>query len=76
MKLSDLDVLLPQDPPSAKLAARWALVTTASPLRVQLDGDTAPLPLTPVTLAAGLTAGSRVLCLLIGRQLVVLGTPA
>lgn len=28
----------------------WATVTQASPLRVQLDGDTAPLPITPDSL--------------------------
>lgn len=38
----------------------WATVTDDSPLRVQLDGESAPLDITPDTLISGLSAGDRV----------------
>lgn len=54
----------------------WATVTAASPLRVRLDGRTAPLDITPDTLAAGLAVGDRVLVLIQGHSLVILGKAA
>jgi len=51
----------------------WATVTQASPLRVRLDGETDPLPMTPSTLVPGLTVGDRVWCQLEGGQVVVIG---
>ena len=54
----------------------WATVTAAGPLRVRLDGRTAPLDITPDTLAAGLAVGDRVLVLIQGHSLVVLGKAA
>src|SRR5690554_6499074 len=41
---------------------RWGTVTQASPLRVQLDGDTEPLLFTPQNTVPGLKVGNRVLC--------------
>ena len=54
----------------------WATVTAATPLRVHLDGRTAPLDITPDTLAAGLVVGDRVLVLIQGHSLIVLGKAA
>jgi hypothetical protein len=51
----------------------WATVTQASPLRVQVDGDTTPIPATPVTLAAPLAVGDRVRCELENNRLIVHG---
>ena len=59
-----------------RLRTTWATVTAATPLRVRLDGRTAPLDITPDTLAAGLTVGDRVLVLIQGRSLVILGKAA
>lgn len=38
----------------------WASVTDDSPLRIQLDGEDTPLPVTPGSLVAGLLVGDRV----------------
>ena len=67
----DLDVLLP-GPTAAGGSWRWATVTQVSPLRVRLDGDTDPLPVTPDTLTA-VTVADRVWCQLTGRRVVVHG---
>ena len=69
--------LTPTQPARPRPAVRaiWATVTQASPLRVQLDLDDDPQPYTPITLTAGLAVDDQVLCLLIGGQLVILGTP-
>lgn len=76
MKASDFDILIPQAPLDEQaLAPRWGVVTQASPLRVKLDGDVTHLPITPASLVGGLSVGHRVLCLLAGRQLIVMGTP-
>ncbi|WP_161924152.1 hypothetical protein [Actinomyces sp. 432] len=53
---------------------RWGTVTSRSPLRVRLDGDSEPLGAAPVSLVAAPAAGARVLVLLHGRRAVVLGT--
>lgn len=53
----------------------WGTVTALSPLRVQLDGDTAALPITPDALAAPATivVGDRVRCEVSGRRVIVHG---
>lgn len=61
----------------------WATVTQASPLRIQLDTDSAPLPFTPITLVSGLSVSNRVLVLLIAsadpktraKRVIVMGKP-
>ncbi|MFP7706364.1 hypothetical protein [Trueperella sp. LYQ141] len=50
----------------------WATVASVNPLRVREDGAAAPLGTTPRTLVA-LTPGDRVLCLRVGRRLIVMG---
>lgn len=56
----------------------WATVTQASPLRVQLDGDSSPLLASPDTLvhATDLAVGDRVRCELTNRRLIVHGRSA
>jgi hypothetical protein len=49
----------------------WATVTDDSPLRVQLDGESAPLDVTPDTLVSGLAVDDRVWV-----QLVTSANPA
>lgn len=71
--LDDLDPLVPTPAAQPKLAAHWGTITQSKPLRVSLDGPGGPLPYTPISLTPGLSVGARVLCLLIDRQLVVLG---
>lgn len=80
MSLSDsLDLLIPETPVTQ--VSIWATVTQASPLRVHLDGDPGPLPLTPDTLVGGLEVANRVLVLLItnnqperkSRRVIVMG---
>jgi len=66
------------DGPPAKSSpvTRWidATVTSTAPLMVQLDGfDEAPQEPTKPPLVGGLVVTDRVLCLLQGRQLVILG---
>ncbi len=53
----------------------WGTVTAVSPLRVRLDGDVEPLPLTPELLVSplGLAPGDRVRCELADRRVVVHG---
>lgn len=50
---------------------RWATVTQASPLRVQLDGDLEPLSVTPQAAVVGLVAGDRVVCVEQHRRVIV-----
>ena len=64
----DLDVLLP-GPDEPGDSWRWATVTQVTPLRVRLDGDMAPLNVTPDTLTA-VTVADRVWCQLTGRRVV------
>ena len=68
-----LELLLAAPPSDPALRTYRGTVTQASTLRVQLDGDSAPLLATPDTVVAPLFTGDRVLCLLIGRALVVAG---
>lgn len=53
----------------------WGTVTGVAPLRVQLDGDSAPLPLTPDTLVdpTTLAVDHRVRCELSARRLIIYG---
>ncbi|MGU3424037.1 hypothetical protein [Microbacterium paraoxydans] len=51
---------------------RWGTVTQAGPLRVQLDGDAEPLPLTPQTTLPDLRTGDRVVCVEQHRRVIVL----
>jgi hypothetical protein len=73
MKLSDLDILLPTRNPEPLVKPRWGTVTQTSPLRVRLDGDTTPLPLTPDSLERFLMPGERVRCEFTGKKLTVTG---
>ena len=54
---------------------RWATVTDDTPLQIQLDGDSLPLPLVPETLIENgpPPIGSRVWVQLFGRRVIVLG---
>lgn len=66
------------DAPESKPAplVRWvdATVTSISPLKVRLDGyQEQPQSPTKPPLVGGLSANDRVLCLMQGKQLVVLG---
>lgn len=70
--MSDLDLLIPRPPDTAGPSFRYATVTGVSPVRVRLDGDTDPVASTPTVLAAVAT-GNRVMVLLDGRAMVVLG---
>jgi len=67
----DLDPLIPQEPPLPP-SFRYATVTATDPLRIRLDGDTAPLPITPTSLAAPLV-GDRVYVGIVNRRVTVLG---
>jgi hypothetical protein len=49
----------------------FGTVTSVRPIKVQLDGDTAPAASTPVLLVPDPVVNSRVLCQLHGRQLFV-----
>ena len=71
------DSITPPEPAGrpAPVKVIWGMVAGVAPLRIRLDGDDDPQPYTPLTLAAGLTVGVRVVCLLLGGQLIVLGTP-
>lgn len=51
---------------------RWGTVTAVGPLRVQLDGDTDPLPFTPQNAAGALTVGARVWCVEQHRRVTIL----
>jgi len=51
----------------------WATVTQASPLRIRMDGEATALAITPDTLAGGLVVDDRVMVLVLGRRLTVLG---
>lgn len=53
----------------------WGTITQVSPLRVQLDGDSAPILVTPASLIdpGALAVSDRVRCELANNRLVVLG---
>ena len=75
LTLGDFEPLVPEPPARAEMVVRWAVVTSAAPLRVRFDGDTAEQPGTPVSMVPGLGAGVRVLCMILGRQTIVMGSP-
>ena len=50
----------------------WATVTQTDPLRIRLDGDDDPLPFTPSSPIAGLSVGSRVVCVEQHRRVIIL----
>lgn len=69
--MMDLDFLLPEVvAPGAVF--RYGSVTSTDPLRIRLDGDDIELPIVPV-LACPVGTADRVLLLLNGRQLIVVG---
>ena len=55
---------------------RWATVTATSPLRVRVDGEPAPLDVTPENLAGPLTVGARVLVRFADSTLYIEGPPS
>lgn len=57
--MKNLDILIPKSGPDPDRSG-WATVTDDSPLRIRLDGETTPLPITPDTLVAGLSVDDRV----------------
>lgn len=68
-----LDAALPLREPSA---ARWvwATVTQSTPLRIQIDGDLAPLGITPDDLSdRPQPVGQRVYCQILNRRLTIFG---
>lgn len=71
IRRADMDLLLPKPAPRRE-SWRWATVTQVSPLRVRLDGDAAPLTVTPDRLVT-VTLGARVWCQIAGRRVVVHG---
>lgn len=72
--MNNLDLLIPQAP-DEKNTYTWATVTQASPLRIQLDGESTPLPLTPDSLQAGnvWSVGDRVYIQIASRRMVIIG---
>lgn len=68
-----LNTLLPAPAPADDRYI-WAKVTQSSPLRIQVDGDRTPLPITPDDLGGGpRPLDQRVYCQILNRRLVVLG---
>lgn len=65
--------LIPAPQSSSTLKLRDAEVVSVGPLSVRLDGDTEPVEPTKVPLVAGLANGQRVCCMIVDRQLYVLG---
>lgn len=55
---------------------RWAVVTSISPLRIKMETETDPLPITPINAAGELEVGSRVLTQRYGRHMYLLGPQA
>lgn len=50
----------------------WATVTDVSPVTIQFDGDSVPLPYAPDSLV-GVRIGDRVWCDIEGKRVVILG---
>ena len=80
MSMRNLDLLVPKAPLETNLT-RWATVTAVSPTRIQMDGETNPLPFTPDTLEGNLLVSDRVLVMLLtntnpatrSRRVVIIG---
>lgn len=53
---------------------RWAVVIGTDPLRVQMDGDAAPLSADPINFAGDLKPDGRVWTVSVNRRLYLLGT--
>lgn len=68
--MNNLDLLAPTNGPETDTWT-WATVTQASPLRVRLDGDSAPLAVTPECLYPDPSVGQRVWVQLTGRRVVI-----
>lgn len=51
----------------------WATVTSINPIKVRIDGDSAPLSATPDALYKGATIGHRVWVQLSGRRVIIHG---
>ncbi len=67
-----LDMLIPQEP-QAQDSWTWATVTAIGPLKIRLDGETAPLAGTPETLMKDLAVNDRVWVQLYGRRAIIHG---
>lgn len=65
--------LIPAPSASTPMSIRDASVSSVGPLAVVLDGDTEPVEPTKVPLVSGLAPTQRVCCLLVDRQLIILG---
>ena len=52
---------------------RWAIITSISPLRVRIETETDPLPITPINAAGELNIGSRVLAQRYGAHIYLWG---
>ena len=52
-------------------AVRWATVTQTAPLRIQLDGETTPMLISPQTTVHNLRAGERVVCIEQNRRIII-----
>lgn len=69
--MKNYEYLIPDNPVPADVF-RFGVVTSTGPIRVQLDGDTAPVAVTPITTCL-VGAGDRVLVLIHNRQLLIVG---
>lgn len=59
--------------PGQSLMLRDGSITSASPVRVLLDGDTDAVAMTKAPLISGIATGQRVCVMQVGRQLLILG---
>lgn len=64
------DLIPAESPPGVSVL--YGVITGSSPLRVRIDGDPGPLPMTPTSTVAT-AVGERVVLLKHGRQLAVIG---
>lgn len=71
--MKNLDLLIPTAPKPPSDWWSWATVTTASPLRVRLDGETAALAATPDATVRNLAVNDRVWVQVSSRRIIVLG---
>lgn len=76
MSTRNLPLLVPPRKPIDPYATRWATVTSASPIRVRLDGDSSPLGITPEIVIPAVLAGDRVLLQIINRRICIVGRVA
>ena len=64
-----IDALENRTPPEP----RWAIVTSISPLRIKMETETDPLPITPINAVGKMDVGSRVLVQRYGNHLYLWG---